>query len=102
MPKSFETNFGTLIAETVSDAHVRLRNHDPEYKQQSGRMSNIHEELETLLENKNAQPSSYHWEMVREYFQLELDTYYSEHTATYLQAIFDCVGLLVKYGWMNS
>lgn len=101
MPNSFETNFGTLIAETISDAHVRFSKQDPEYKEKSDRMSNIHEELETLLENKNAQPSSYHWELVRKYFQLDLDTYYPEHTATYIQAVFDCVGLLVKFGWVK-
>ncbi len=102
MPNSFEINFKTLLAETVSEAHVRLRNQDPEYKQQSRRMYVIHEELETLLENKNAQPSAYHWDLVREYFKLDLDTYYPEHTATYIQALFDCVGVLVKMGWVKK
>lgn len=101
MPNSFETNFGTLIAETVSDAHVRLQKQDSEYKQKSRRMSDIHETLEKLLEDHTAEPTSYHWNMVREYFKLDLDTYYPEHTATYIQALFDCVGLLMKLGWVK-
>lgn len=99
---TFETNFETLLEETISAAHARSFNHDPEYQKKSYRMSEIHEELEALFENKNAKPTSRHWKLVREYLQLEQETYYPEHTATYMQAIFDCVRVFTKYGWLKE
>lgn len=102
MSNSFKDNFNTLLMETIGDAHVRLRTQDPEYKQQSFRMTEIYGELETLLEDENLHPSPSHWNLVREYFQLDLDTYYPEHTATYIQAIFDCIGLLTRLGQIKN
>jgi len=99
---TFETNFETLLEETISAAHARSFNRDPEYQKKSYRMSEIHEELEALFENENAKPTSRHWKLVREYFQLEQETYYPEHTATYMQAIFDCVRVFTKYGWLKE
>lgn len=102
MLNSFETNFQILIEEMINDAHVRLNHQDREYKEKSSRMAQIYEELDTLLENKTAKPTSHHWELVREYLDLDLETYYPEHTATYIQALFDCMGLLARLGWIKQ
>lgn len=59
-------------------------------------MGELYDMIKAIATDKNAQPAAYHWDLVREYFMLSGGVYYPEHMTTYMQAVFDCVGMLVK------
>ena len=46
------TDFDIFITESISDAHIRLRNKDEAYKEKCTRKANIHEILENTISTR--------------------------------------------------
>ena len=96
------TDFDIFITQSISDAHIRLRNKDEAYKEKCKRKANIHEILENTIKDKNINFEQRHWDMLEEYLDLESDLFIIQHTATYFQAIFECICLLHNFGFLRE
>lgn len=98
MLNSFDTNIRILVDESVSDALVNLETIDLDYKRKSQRISGIYETLNELLNENPKNISNSHWNIVKEYLDLELEIGTDTHMAIYFKAIIDFLKILAALG----
>ncbi len=96
---NFASELRELIDGRVDAAHKRLRQSDETYRKQSYRLCEIEETLNKFLEAPAAKPEEKHWNLLREYMELEMDSWYPSYSSVYVQAVIDCVRVLTRLGW---
>ncbi len=85
-------NLATFMFDTIDAALRQLKENDIEYRQKEERMWDIREKLEARDTDQQA----------KEFLYLENELYDWEHTAIYFRAVYDCIALLLRLGWLKK
>ncbi len=101
MRNSFARNLNTLLAETISDSLVRMRNHNNDYAKMISKGLALNDELIKFLQDDTFELSFKQKQIIKDFMEVESDTHIIEQTAVYFQGYADCIFLLKHFGFIT-
>lgn len=98
MSNNFARNLDVLLAETISDSLVRMRKHNTNYSKMLSKGLVLNDELIKFFQDDTAELTFKQKQIMKDFMEVERDTYIIEQTAVYFQGYVDCIFLLKQFG----